>query len=242
MNKRRSNTRRLGMKIIGRSFLLLTLLCFAAGLQAGENKGGNGKDKGTLQKPADNDTYDFISINNILMWISNNGSTSHNPSTDGSGLEWPQGSAKYAIFQDGLVWGGKVQGEIRIGGSTYRQGLQAGNIKSDGTTDPNNQVHRIYKVRKVNANTFPELTGDEQLRLEKDFMEWPVVYGAPYTDADNNGSYNPNFQAWLNGDANADSPWFIGDEVLWFVSNDLDPARSSNLHGTAPIGVEVQTL
>ncbi|MFA6233078.1 MAG: T9SS type A sorting domain-containing protein, partial [Bacteroidota bacterium] len=49
-------------------------------------------------------------------------------------------------------------------------------------------------------------------------------------------------QAWLNGDANADSPWFIGDEVLWFVSNDLDPARSSNLHGTAPNGVEVQTL
>jgi hypothetical protein len=228
------------MKIIGRLLLLLVLLCFAANTQAGERKGG--KDKDALQKTTTDDVYDFISINNILMWISNNGSTSHNPQTDGSGLEWPNGSAKYAIFQDGLVWGGTVQGEIRIGGSTYRQGLQAGNIKADGTTDPGDPVHRIYKVRKVNKDGYAKLTIDQQTRLEDDFMAWPVQFGAPYTDGDNNGSYNPNFQAWLNGDANVDSPWMIGDEVLWFVSNDLDGGRTSNLYGTAPIGVEVQTL
>lgn len=228
------------MKIIGRLLLLLVLLCFAAGTQAGDRKGG--KDKDAMQKTASNDVYDFISINNILMWISNNGSTSHNNQTDGSGLEWPAGSAKYAIFQDGLVWGGTVQGEIRIGGSTYRQGLQAGNIKADGTADPNDPVHRIYKVRKVNADSYAKLTTAEQTRLEEDFTNWPVQYGAPYTDGDNNGSYNPNFQAWLNGTPNVDSPWFIGDEVLWFVSNDLDGSRTSNLYGTAPIGVEVQTL
>lgn len=228
------------MKIIGRLLLLLVLLCFAAGTQAGERKGG--KDKDALQKTTSDDVYDFISINNILMWISNNGSTSHNPQTDGSGLEWPNGSAKYAIFQDGLIWGGTVQGEIRIGGSTYRQGLQAGNIKADGTADPGDPVHRIYKVRKVNKDGYVKLTAEEQTRLEDDFMAWPVQFGAPYTDGDNNGSYNPNFQAWLNGDANVDTPWFIGDEVLWFVSNDLDGSRTSNLYGTAPIGVEVQTL
>ncbi len=230
------------MKIIGRSFLLLALLCFAAGLQAGVNTGGNEKEKGRLQKPATDDVYDFISINNILLWISNNGSTAHNNLTDGSGLEWPANSGRYAIFQDGLVWGGTVQGEIRIGGSTYRQGLQAGNILPDGTADPGNRAHRIYKVRKVNTNMFAALTADEQTRLEKDFMEWPATLGAPYTDADNNGSYNPNFQAWLNGDTNVDSPWFIGDEVLWFVSNDLNSGRTTYLHGTPPIGVEVQTL
>lgn len=228
------------MKIIGRLLLLLVLLCFAAGTQAGERKGG--KDKDAMQKTASNDVYDFISINNILMWISNNGSTSHNPQTDGSGLEWPAGSGDYAIFQDGLIWGGTVQGEIRIGGSTYRQGLQAGNIKADGTFDPNDPVHTIYKVRKVNVDTYERLSASEKARLEADFTNWPVQYGAPYTDGDGNGMYNPNFQAWLSGTPNVDSPWFIGDEVLWFVSNDLDPSRTSNLYGTAPIGVEVQTL
>ena len=228
------------MNLIGRLFLSLALLCFAGTLQAGEHEGG--KDKNRMQKTSDDDVYDFISINNILMWISNNGSTSHNPQTDGSGLEWPTGSAKYAIFQDGLVWGGKVQGEIRIGGSTYRQGLQAGNIKADGTADPADPRHRIYKVRKVNRNQFAQLSTAAQERLRRDFNEWPVEFEAPYYDNDNSGTYNPDFEAWLDGDQDVDTPFLIGDEVLWFVSNDLNPSRTSNLYGTAPIGVEVQTL
>jgi hypothetical protein len=157
-------------------------------------------------------------------------------------LEWPAGSGKYAIFQDGLVWGGTVQGEIRIGGSTYSQGLQAGNIKADGSTDPSDPIHRIYKVRKYDRLTYSSLPAAEQARLRKDFEEWPAQLGAPYTDGDNNNSYAPDFEAWLDGDPAADSPWFIGDEVLWFVSNDMDGARTSNLYGTAPIGLEVHTL
>ncbi|MBR9977805.1 MAG: hypothetical protein KFH87_06920, partial [Bacteroidetes bacterium] len=229
------------MNIIGRLFLLLALLCFVADVQAGEHKGG--KDKNTLRKAADNDVYDFIGINSILMWMSNNGSTAHNPMSDGSGLEWPRGSAKYVVFQDGLIWGGTVGGEIRVGGSTYRQGLQAGNILADGSpADPSDPVHRIYKVRKLSKEEFGRMSGDEQVRLRTDFEEWPVQFGAEYSDNDNNGVYNPDFDAWLDGDSNVDTPWLIGDEVLWFVSNDLDPARTSNLYGTAPIGVEVQTM
>ncbi|MBN1448902.1 MAG: T9SS type A sorting domain-containing protein [Bacteroidetes bacterium] len=228
------------MKLSGRLFLLFALLCFAGQVQAGEHEGG--KDKRTLQKTSKDDVYDFISINNILMWISNNGSTSHNPQTDGSGLEWPNGSAQYAIFQDGLVWGGKVQGEIRIGGSTYRQGLQAGNIKADGTAEPADPRHTIYKVRKVNRASFDRLTTEEQDRLRNDFENWPDEFGAPYYDKDNSGTYNPNFEAWLDGDPDVDTPFLIGDEVLWFVSNDLSSQRTTNLYGTPPIGVEVQTL
>lgn len=228
------------MKLIGRLFLALALLGFASSLQAGEHTKGGDKGKNSMQK-AQADLYDFISINQILMWISNNGSTSHNPLTDGSGLEWPNGSGKYAIFQDGLVWGGRVQGEIRIGGSTYSQGLQAGNIKGDGTADPSDPIHRVFKVRKVSKSQFALLPADQQARLRKDFEEWPVQFEAPYTDADNNGQYNPDFDAWLDG-GNVDSPWFIGDEVLWFVSNDLDGQRTGDLYGSPPIGVEVHTM
>ncbi|MCB2205467.1 T9SS type A sorting domain-containing protein [bacterium] len=228
------------MKMIGKLFLLLTMLLFATGLQAGEHEGG--KDKGRLHKTTINDQYDFISINNILMWISNNGFTSHNPQSGGSGLEWPAGSGKYAIYQDGLVWGGKVQGTIHIGGATYSEGLQAGNIKADGTTDPANPIHRIFKVRKVNRKSFGNLSATEQDRLRKDFEEWPTQFGAPYTDGDNDGSYSPDFEEWLDEDPNADTPWFIGDEVIWFVSNDQDGQRTADLYGSPPIGVEVQTL
>ena len=55
------------------------------------------------------------------MWMGNNGMGSHDPRTDGSGFYWPGGESATiaAIFADGLVWGGKVNGEIRVNGSTY---------------------------------------------------------------------------------------------------------------------------
>jgi hypothetical protein len=229
------------MKLIATLLLSFAFLCYASTVQAGEHKKGD-KDKSTIQKTSTNDLDDFISINQILMWISNNGSTSFNPNSGGSGLEWPQGTGKYVIFQDGIVWGGRVAGEIRIGGSTYRHGLQAGNINPDGSpANASDPIHRIFKVRKVNRDQYALMTAAEQQRLKNDFNDWPVQFGAPYTDADNSGTYNPDFEAWLDG-GTVDTPWFIGDEVLWFVSNDLDPSRTSNLYGTPPIGVEVQTL
>ncbi|MDH7515996.1 MAG: T9SS type A sorting domain-containing protein [Bacteroidota bacterium] len=232
------------MKELRNTFLLLLFAAIAVPLLAGEYPGGDEKQKG-MAKTASNDVFDFISINNILMYISNNGATAHNPKTDASGLEWPRGSAKYVIFTDGLIWGGTVQGEVRVGGATYRYGLQAGPIRADGTAaDPSDPRYTIYKVRKVSAETFSTMTADDQARLRNDFEKWPVTDGAPWVDKNKNGVYEPNFDDWLaNGEASSsDTPWFIGDEVLWFVSNDLDPSRTSNLYGTSPIGIEVHTL
>jgi hypothetical protein len=224
-------------------FVLLALALMAFSARAEEPKGGD-KQKG-MQKTKSDDVNDFISINSILMYISNNGMTAHNPTTDASGLEWPRGSAKYCIFTDGLIWGGKVQGEVRVGGATYRYGLQAGSLPNDGSpADPSNPDYRIYKVRKVDAAAFAAMSADEQTRLRNDFLNWPVKDGAPWVDKNKNGHYDVNFDEWLalGETATSDTPWFIGDEVLWFVSNDMNPARTSNLYGSSPIGLEVQTL
>ncbi|MBL0173795.1 MAG: T9SS type A sorting domain-containing protein [Ignavibacteria bacterium] len=232
------------MKKLSNTFLLLLLLGYSAAAVAGQYPGGDEKQKG-MAKTTANDKYDFIGINNILMWIGNNGSTAHNPSTDASGLEWPRGSAKYAIFTDGLIWGGTVQGEVRVGGATYRYGLQAGPIKADGqAADAADPRYKIYKVRKASPETYARLTPDEQARLKADFNNWPVGDGAPWTDKNANGIYEPNFDDWLadNEKSGSDTPFFVGDEVLWFISNDLDPGKTSNLYGTSPIGLEVQTL
>jgi hypothetical protein len=193
-----------------------------------------------------NDAADTISINNLRMWIGNNGMTAHDPRTDASGLEWPRGSNKFLVFSDGLLWGGKVNGELRVGGASYRYGMQAGPILPNGTAaDPSGSAYRIFKVRRMDATAFAStLSPTERQRLRDDFLVWPVGDGAPWTDRNGNGAYEPDFEEWLgNGDkCRSDTPWFVGDEVLWFVSNDLNPVRTNNLYGTAPVGLEVRTL
>ncbi len=191
----------------------------------------------SLHKVNTNDDYDYIAINQILMWMSNNGDGSYDPFNAASGFLWPNGiDNKYqaAIFEDGIVWGGKIRTlpdsiQIQVGGSTYRHGLQAGKILENGKADdPNNPRYRIYKIRKDWQELAPGPTRD---RFQKDYDEWPVLDGAPWVDVDGDKFYTPG----------VDVPKFIGDEVVWFVSNDLDPARTRNLYGSNPMGIEQQT-
>jgi len=184
-----------------------------------------------LAKVNTNDDYDFISINNILMWVSNNGDGSHDPVTDGNGFYWPGGkkATKSAIFEDGLIWGGIVDGDIRVGGNTWREGLQAGKILENGETDnPSLEKYRVYKIRKDWQN-LPD--GEEKNRYQKDYEQWPAEDGAPWIDVDKDGVFTKGI----------DQPKHEGDETLWFVSNDLDTSRSTFIFGKPPIGLEIQT-
>jgi hypothetical protein len=189
-------------------------------------------DNSSLQKPLTNDHYNYISINEIRMWVSNNGSGSHNPNTDGNGLYWPGGieATKAAVFEEGLLWGGKVNGEIRVNGSTHRHGLQAGKILPGGVADnADDPRYRIYKIRK-DWELLPP--GPERDAYELDYNEWPVEDGAPWLDVNGDGLYSPG----------VDTPEFIGDEMLWYVANDMDTSRSRFTYGSDPIGLEIQTL
>ncbi len=193
--------------------------------------GFKGEDKAkSVNKTTTNDNYNYIAINQIFMWVSNNGDGSHDPRTDAQGFYWPGGinATKGAIFEDGLVWGGKIGREVRVGGSTYRHSLEAGPILDDGTAaDPGDSKYRIYKIRKDWESLPP---GPEKDQYQKDYNEWPGDEGAPYIDVDGDGIYT----------AGVDQPQFIGDEVLWCVSNDLDASKTTNLYGTLPLGLEQQ--
>ncbi len=177
-----------------------------------------------------NDHYNFIAINEILMWVSNNGDGSHDPNTDGSGFYWPGGAnaTTAAIFQDGLNWGGIVD-SIRVNGNTHRQGLQAGKILPGGRADdPGLAKYRVYKILNGWENLPPGPVRDQ---YELDFNEWPVDDGAPWIDINNDGIFTVGI----------DSPQYVGDETMWYVSNDLDTARSLFTYGSLPIGLEFQT-
>ncbi|MHA2032629.1 MAG: hypothetical protein ACW99Q_24935, partial [Candidatus Kariarchaeaceae archaeon] len=186
----------------------------------------------SLLKPLTNDHYNYIAINEIKMWVSNNGNGSHDPNTDNNGLYWPGGieAVKAAVFEDGLLWGGTINDSIHVNGNTHRQGLQAGKILAEGNPDnPDLPKYRVYRIRKDWASLPP---GDERDAYEKDYNEWPVEDGAPWIDTDGDSIYT----------FGVDEPKFSGDEMLWFVSNDMDTSRSRRTYGSDPIGLEIQTL
>jgi len=204
------------------SFALVILFGYLSFTVAAGEKTNDGKKQ--LSKTNTNDNNKYIAINQILMWVSNNGMGSHDPRTDGSGFYWPGGenATISAIYEDGLIWGAKVGRETRVNGSVYRHGLQAGKILPSGEADnPNLDKYRIYKIRKGWEGLPPGPTRDA---YEKDYKEWPFDDGAPYK-LDESGNK---------------VPYFIGDEVLWCVSNDMDASRSTYTYGTAPMGLEQQ--
>lgn len=175
--------------------------------------------------------YEYIAANQILMWVGNNGICSHDPRTDGSGLYWPGGlgAVNTAIYQDGFIWGGKVDGQIRVGGSTYRSGLQPGKILSEGIADdPNNPKYSVWKIKK-GWETLPPSA--DKTKYEYNYNSWPGDLGAPFVDNNGDGVFT----------SGVDEPKFLGDEVLWLVGNDLDTTRTRFLYGSDPIGLEVQT-
>ena len=64
-----------------------------------------------------------------------------------------------------------------------------------------------------------------------DWNTWPAAQGAPYTDVNHDGAYEPG----------VDIPGFPGaDQTMWMVMNDVNPTLTTNLYGSNPIGIEVQ--
>lgn len=165
------------------------------------------------------------------MWLNNIGNGSHDPRTDGQGLYWPGGKEATigAVFSDGLIWGGKVNRIINVNGCDFRSGLQPGKILSAGIPDSKNKsVYKIWKIRK-DWQLLP--SGPEKDAFEYDYNNWPSELGAPYEDRNGDGYFTRGI----------DKPKFVGDETLWFITNDLDSAITHFTYGSEPIGLEFQT-
>ncbi len=220
------------------------MLLFAFAFMDAKAEGGDKKNN-TLNKPTGSPVYKKFNINRISTFFKNDGESDINPNGN-SGFEYPRRSGKTAIFQAGLVWGGKVGGQIRVGGSSYRQGTVPGKILNSGLPasqligeDPNLSNVRCYRVR-------PDyLTGSVQAEIDdgegsesdireaygEDWMDWPAADGAPYTDVDGDGAYDPEF----------DIPGVPGaDQTIWFVCNDTDPNQTQFMYGSLPMGIEEQ--
>ncbi len=176
-----------------------------------------------------NSKYDHTSMNRVSQWIGNNGLSS-NDGKGGAGLFWPvdRTPTPTAIYQDGVVWGAKINGEIKVNGNTYNQGLQAGKILSQGVSD--NPMFTKYYIWKIRDDYHKLSDPYEKLKYKYNYENWPGDLGAPYEDVNGDGKWT----------AGVDKPKYMGDEVLWYVANDLDSNASLRTYGSPPIGLEVQ--
>ncbi len=208
--------------------------------------GGDKQAKQKVSTPTGSPVRAYLNINDISTVFKNTGISDIDAQEANSGLVYPKGSRKTAVFQSGFLWGGKAEGEVRVGGTAYREGLQGGKILSPGVAEsPDLPKNRIYRVRpdehpgsEFDANVSGEATDEGiseaavRAQYESDWSEWPATDGAPFTDVDNSGTYDPDI----------DIPGVPGaDQTIWFVANDLDANRTTNLYGSNPIGLEMQT-
>lgn len=223
-------------------FLIGALFLAPSLLQAkGDKKDGKTK----LQKTTAQTASTMLDINNISTWFYNTG-ISDITSNGNSGLVFPKGSGKTAVFTSGLLWGAMVANDPdpRVGGTAYRTGLVPGNVDVNGNAPADNTIdlYRIYRVRpdvypggptvNLSADAQNEGTTEAALRAvyELDWTEWPADMGAPYDDKDNSGTYTAG-----------DVPGVPGaDQTIWFVTNDLKASQTVFLYGANPLGLEVQ--
>lgn len=216
---------------------------------------GDGKNKNnTLNKTLGTPVRAYFNINDISTVFKNTGISDIDVNEANSGLVYPKGSGKTAVFQSGFLWGGyRADDPTRtpqVGGTAYREGLQGGKITNSGLPWPQLTAEsetadnvRMYRVRQdvYPGGPFVDLSQDAALeansedairaQYELDWNNWPAADGAPFDDVDGNGIYDPT----------VDIPGVPGaDQTLWHVANDLNPSRTQNLYGALPFGIEQQ--
>ncbi len=227
--------------MVTRIFSATTMFLFGIGLLCPPALAGvDGHPPAGVAKTTGTPSKAYMNINNISTVIANKGFADIDVQEQNSGFVFPKGSGKAALFQSGFLWGGIVSGQVRVGGSAYRTGLTPGKILPNGQAeDPNLPNVRIYRVRPdYKTATLAAEVADEGLspdairaQYELDWNEWPAADGAPFTDLNGNGTYEPG----------TDIPGVKGaDQTIWYVANDLDPSKTTFLYGSNPIGIELR--
>ncbi len=158
--------------------------------------------------------FDWIESKNIKMAVSNIGLDSYNFEKNEPGFLAKLNDGKFhpVIYNDAVLLGGIVDGEVRISGnlwnsiSTLIPGYFAGRdsilFKQPG----------IWKI----VDNIDSLNNDSLKNVFlSNWTNWPVDIGAPWSDNDNDNVYSPSF----------DSPKLFADENIYTVFNDYNPEQ-----------------
>ena len=171
-----------------------------------------------------------LDINDVFTRVFNTGSLFFgNSTTAGDGYLVPKASGKSPIFVAAFWVGGKVNGQIRVAGARYSRFEFWPGPLNTGATLPNptgcSAYDRIFVVSREDVAQYLR-TGE----ATDDLQDWPVDWGAPVLDGDGvEGNYN------LEG---GDQPAIYGDQMAWWVMNDVGNVHEET--GSNPLGIEVQ--
>jgi hypothetical protein len=200
--------------------VLILILTGGLGLFAEQDPSQRSASQKSLAKPSAEAVGRTLSnIGNWSYWIYNTGTSGNDPNGDPGGI-YPRGTAAL-VFTDGLVWGGYVDDGIeenpRVGGVTYREGIQQGWIVTpgDGTNrpvavSPNDERAGMWRLRADYFSLIQEDVRQDAAELNLvdpkdataemmqdvldqyvfDYENWPTDLGAPYYDINNNGVFD----------------------------------------------------
>ncbi len=206
-----------------KAIIVLSLLALAVSAFALAPLGGKFSQKESLIR----DTGTWIDANQILMFVTNKGSIAYDQGGQlgkNDGLYFPfTGLANIAdgsnttsvIFASG-IWVGAIEvssGDTLITVAEYSDDYYPGPMVG-GTFDPNSATDPADRVYKLYSDSLAD-------NPNQDYLDWPVADGAP---VDSNGS-----------------PMMLGDQMLWSVYNDANPATHVNdASSTLGLGVEIR--
>lgn len=191
--------------------------------------------------------YVKVNINNVSTYVWNDGRMDGSPLTFKQkspfdlGFEYPKGSKINNVRSSGILWGGYIKNELRVGGTQFLTTLTPGRIV-DGSENLQINDKHIYRIRpdyltfSLSSEFNDESITEEILkeRYRNDYENWSVTLGAPYIDVNNDGKYT----SWI------DKPGFYNaDQTIWFVCNDQIAAKntvSTDIYKTKKTNVEVQ--
>jgi hypothetical protein len=160
----------------------------------------------------------LVDVNLLGMRVTNFGPLAFDLNTSSAGLEYPRGTGRTAVFSAGLWLAGMSDGSLRAAVTDYSSEYAPGAIVGGVPDDPEQPAYKVYTLRRE----YPNPT--ERDAALADYNAGAVPHGAP--------------PVFVRGDG---SLTVIGDQMLWAVYNDADPARHTNVGGsTASLGVEVR--
>lgn len=190
-----------------------------------------------------------IDINLVDMPVTNVGPFGWD--LDARSLVYPKGSGRTALFAAGLWVGGRVGGEPRVTVADYASEYGPGAMVGNAADDPARPAYRVYKVARWTGSptdsahverTAAERAADPQLdslahHSWSEYMAGAAPHGAPWRlyRLPNTATADPSDSVDVPG------PDVLGDQMLWCVFNDADPALHTYYgDASAPLGIEVR--
>ena len=191
-----------------------------------------------------------IDVNGINLVIANDGRFGFDAATGRAGLYYPRGTGRTLLFSAGLWLGADSSPRVTV--AEYTSEYAPGRILDSGLPEPPDSPDlRVYKVVRWTGDpsdsahvehTPAELAADPTLdpiahHSWSEYLAGAATRGAPVR------TYRLPATDTPAPDDSVDvvGPEVLGDEMLWCVFNDADPARHTNRIGaSSPLGIEVQ--